>query len=717
MAAVIGTETGFLDVWMWPSRLIHEMQLFFRFPASEEIIEASAIAKRVTVRPEGQTIVYSHPLFTVREHVLVPLYEAGAIILLEVESAHALDVGVRMQVEPGSSAVWQEASHQFVLSRGSARVHTGMVGSPFGRGGTAAGGNLEFVMRIDPVTGAASFIPIVIVGGAEPDSVVAVHQRLSSNAQHYWDEKVVHYRRVRGDYVGLEAPDARLGEALEWAKVNLDEHLVCNAEVGCGLVAGYSPTETPHYDFGGDAAIGTIAMSATGQFDGARQSLIFRSKNHPWFNSEKTPFWVLACYEYWLASGDDAFLRGVWPGLTRVLHVSMRSHPRADIYTASIWAAALEGMQRMARAQKDNATVVRAAELGAQVQHVINDALALRLPTVWQATAVAFGQVDDAPAEALLKEIGSAAMTADWGTRTLSRDDTLYDALSKTKGAVSLAATGLVALGHYRQHRAWAGEDLVRDVARATFDFARGRTPEALSGAFYQVLEAGSRPQSLASSMFVLPLVRGLIGWETDAPTRSAALEPHMPADWAGMTVTDLRVGRDRLDAVISREGGVYTVNVRRVTAGPAIALRVAPALPLGARVERIVVNDRDVAAHVEETAHDMHGVAEIVLARDAQIEFHYSGGMELVTPADRVDIGESSHDLKVLDFRREARDYLVVIEGGAGETYVVQLRTGLRIRAVQGADSFEQVADQITIRTTIPPGKGVMRKTLRIRH
>lgn len=702
-AGLIGDETGSFDVWMWPERVVRDLRLSFQIRGTDRLIDAKAISKIVTARPEGQTIVYSHPLFTVREHVFAALYQAGAIVLLDVESARPLDIGVRMETDLGDSVAWQESAHRFQLVRGDAPEYHTFVGSPFASAATRQGAVLHFVLQFDSATAASDFIPIVIAGGANAsDSGAALYTRLTENAQRYREEKSAHFRRLRSDYVSIETPDSRLNQAFEWAKVNLDQQLVC-ADIGCGLIGAIGPAGSTGYEFTGNAALASLGMDASGQFDVARQGLSFLAKNHSWFHADRTPFWILACYEYWLASGDDAFLRDMWPGLVRALNVSAASAAIADAQEGGVWTAALDGLQRMARAQKDNTTLARAAELGARAQHALNTGVSADSVTVRAATPIALGLIDTGAADDVMKEIGSAALTADWGVR-------------KDASAVSLPVTGIAALAHYRQHRAWAGNDLVRDMARATFDFARGRTPDMLSGAFYQLADGALPERFLASALYVLPIVRGLAGWETDAPKRAAALEPHMPAEWAGMTITDLRVGRDRLDAVISRENGVYTLNLHRLTAGPPLAIRVAPALPLGARVERIVVNDRDVPPQVEETAHDIHGVAEIVLEHDAQIEFHYDGGMELVTPLDHVEIGESSGDVKVLDFRRDGRDYVVSIEGLAGRTCIVQLRTDLRVRAVTGADSFDQTDDRVTIRATIAPGNGFGKKTIRIR-
>ena len=811
-AALFGDETGVFEAWTWPLKLVRDLRLAFKIPDYDEPIESAQVAKSVITRPEGATIVYSHPTFTVREHLFVPLDEAGAIILLEVETIHPLDIYVKMHADfnlawPGSFGggyiTWLDDQRRFLLSQGGVRLYNGFIGSPFATGGTAHPAHdaptapSQFVLRFDPARTTTDYIPIIIAGGATVrDSVSATYERLLGQAHQYWREKVSHYRKLRTDVLAIESPDTRINQALEWSKVNLDQQLVCNPDLGCGLVAGFGRAGAGNFRpgfgwyFGGDAAINSFAMDAIGQFDLVRQGLTFLAKYqradgkiaheishaakrlpwfaeypYTWFHGDTTPFWVLACYEYWLASGDDAFLREYWPNISRAFQWSastdldgdgLMDNPAAgagaievgglgadlqtDIYLASIWAGSLEGVQQMARAMNDNATATRAAQLAIKAQRTLEDsfwleqagiyAFALLQPdkqdpqkprlndalTLWPATAMAFGLLDAGRSDRMLKEIGSSLLTTDWGTRMLSREHRLYDPMHYNNGTVWPFVTGFAAMAHYRYHRAWAGYDLVRDVARATFDFARGRTPELLSGAFYQILDTAVPQQFFATSMFVNPLVRGLIGWQADAPHHAAALEPHMPAEWNELKVSGVRVGRDRLEATLSRENGVYRVAIRRLTEGAAIALRVSPALPLGARVDHIVVNDADAPLQSEETAHDVHPVAELRLVRDAEVEFHYDGGLEVIAPPERVDVGEASHELKVLDWRRDNREYVLTVEGVAGSAYTALLRADDKVRSVQGSDSFDQDNDRVQIRVSMPAGTGFTRKVLRIR-
>ena len=327
-----------------------------------------------------------------------------------------------------------------------------------------------------------------------------------------------------------------------------------------------------------------------------------------------------------------------------------------------------------------------------------------------------FDPPDELELERLLAEHASSATTADWGIREELHHDSTFDAAHQPPGAVSPTATANIAAQNYMVHRDWTAFDLVRDLSRETFDFVRGRLPRQLSGAYYQSLDTVPIADVWAAAAFVRAIEQGMVGWQADAQHHAAALEPHMPAEWPDMHIGNLRVGQDRLDATLARENGVFSINLHRLTSGAPMFLRVAPALPLGSRIDRIVVNDSDVPVQSEESLHDVHAVAEVRLTGDAQIEVHYEGGIDVLTPPEHVDIGEASHELKILDFRRDQKDYLITVEGIAASAYSVQMRSGWRVRSVVGSDGIDQTGERVTIRFTMPQGVGFVRKTLRVR-
>ena len=827
-AAVLGDEGGAFEVWTWPLKLVRDLRLDFRIPEYDEPIAGARVAQRVITRPEGATIVYSNAAFTVREHVFVPLDEPGAIILLDVQTVRPLDVVVRMHADydlawPGSFGggyiSWDEGRHAFHLGQGGLGRYNGYVGSPFATGGTEHPAHdapmvpSQFVLRFDPKQATTQLIPIVVAGGAmRGDSVWAIYNRLLAKAPEYWRQRAAHAGVLRDSLLALHSPDRRLDAALDWARVNLDQALACNPDLGCGLVAGFGPAGPGNFRpgfawfFGGDAAINSFAMSSLGQFDLVRDGMSFAGKYqradgkiaheisqaagrlpwfdeypYTWYHGDTTPFWILADYEYWLASGDAGYLRELWPRIVKAFRWSaatdadgdgLMDNPKAgagaievgglgddlhtDIYLAGVWVAALNGLRDMARATGDTAVERDASALfekaraslerrfwmpsagryafalleppgrpapGAKPEPAggyatveggfrLNDAL-----TIWPTTAMSFGLLQPARADRMLAEISGAELTTDWGTRTLAKDHRLYDPLHYNNGTVWPFVTGFVALAHYRYHRAWAGWELVRDIARTTFDFSRGHNPELMSGAFYRPLDTAVPDQYFATSMLVTPLVRGLLGLEADAPRHAVTVAPHLPPEWDSVAVSGFPVGTDRLDLAVVRRPGVYTLSLTRAgPAGASLLVHASPALPLGATVRRVSVDGREVPVRVENTPHDVHALADVPLTGSAQVVVDYAGGFEVIAPSPRVQPGDAPTGLRVLDFRRDGAEYVLEVEGLAGATYELGLRGETAPRDLRGAELLSTRAGRISLQVQLPVGAGWTRREVRFR-
>ena len=808
-AALFGDETGAFEAWAWPVKLVRDLRLAFSIPDYDEPIAGATLATSVTVRPVGQTVTYSHATFTVHQHLLVPEDEPGAIILLEVATVRPLDVLVQMHADfnlawPGSfgggGITWVGDDRAFRLYQGGVRLYNGMIGSPFAEDGTTHPAHdapmvpSQFTLRFDAGRTTTEFIPIVIAGGALPrDSVTAVYGRLLQNAPRYWREKQAYYADRADAWLAVGTPDPELDQAYRWATVNLDRQRVCNPDLGCGFVAGFGRAGAGNYRpgfgwfFGGDAAINSLAMSAIGQHEMVRETLTFFARyqrddgkipheisqaaarlpwftDYPytWFHGDTTPFWLLACTTYWRASGDDAFLRELWPAMTKAFRWSaatdrdgdgLMENPSAgagaievgglgegvltDIYLGGVWVAALEGISEMARTMGDDAVERDAAALFARARVALDDqfwldsagryAFALlqggtpdapRLNdalTPWPATAMTFGLLEPARAQSMLRDMSSSALLTDWGTRLLDHRHPLYEPLHYNNGAVWPFVTGFAALAHYRYHRAWAGYELMQAVARMTFDFNRGRQPELLSGAFYQLLDTTVPDQFFATSMLVNPLVRGLLGVDARAGECRVRIAPHLPAHWDSVQVEQIEAGCGRVGFSVQRNATHYRIQVTRASGDRPVALELAPALPLGATVTAVRVNGSPAQFDVETSAYDVHATVAATLESTLVVDLDVRGGLEVVPPAHRPAIGAPPSGLRIVDVRRDGNVMVVEVEGRAGMDYLLTLRGGDRVVSAEGAEVVEQGAGAVKLRIAVPPGADWRRRQVRL--
>jgi hypothetical protein len=750
-SAWLGVETGEAELWVHPLKLASGFRLDFRIPEYGEPVRGGDLARTVEVRPEAATVTYSHATFTVREHVVAPLDEPGLLVLLEVDTYRPLEItasfrAVLQYAWPGGLggqyAFWSEEDRAFVLSE-SLRRRNAFIGSPWARSGSSHPAHAlpdapsTFTIPVDPARAAREMVPIAIVGGTGPrEETAAAYRRLLARAPEIYGARRRHADALREAGLSIDTPDDRLDLAVEWAKVNLDEQRVCNPDLGCGLVAGWGPSgdgARPGFGwfFGGDAAITSLAMAAFGQWGPAAEGLRFLAKYQredgkiphevsqaagvlPWFaefpyayyHADTTPFWLLALWRQWRASGDPRLVDELWPaatkawawclphdtdgdgiienttgGLGAVEVGAIGEDVHQDVYLAAVWTAAAGAMAEMAAARGEAGLAARARSIEARARAsiesrywiegaghhafgVLRSGKTSDTLTVWPATAAAFSLLEPAHGRRTLSALAEHALTADWGARMLTTASPLYDPTHYNMGAVWPFATGFVALGHYRYGRPWAGFPLIGALSRMAFDWARGRHPELLSGAFYRPLDTAVPHQFFATSMLASTVAYGLLGFEPDAPSGRALLAPQLPPQWARVRASGLPVGSARLEVTVEQAAGRLALKLE-ASGGP-LALDVRPRIPPGARAVRHTVDGAPVAARP--------GVWVPLGRRARTVEVRWAGGLDVEPAVAPLEPGQPDRGVRVLDFSAAPRGFRLSLEGAAATTGTIRL-------------------------------------------
>ena len=464
---------------------------------------------------------------------------------------------------------------------------------------------------------------------------------------------------------------------------------------------------------------------------------------YAYYHADTTPYWIAAVWQHWRATGDRALLDALWPALRKAWAWCLSTETdgdgiienttgglgaievgeigeaiHQDVYLAAVWILATEAVADMAAFRGDDGLAAEARTLrekagrtlneqywiegaghhafGLLTSRRTNDAL-----TVWPATAAAFGQLDGPRARRTLAALSSHRLTADWGARMLASDHRLYDPLHYNMGAVWPFVTGFVSLGHYRYARPWAGYPLVDAVARQTFDFARGRHAELLSGAFYRPLDEAVPHQFFATSMLVSPLLRGLVGWSADAPRGAARLAPQLPPSWETLTVRGLPAGAVRVETHVAQAAG-RMVTTLTATNGP-LDLQYVPAAPVGARDVR-TSSDR---GGTSTAAADTPGAVRVRLtASPVVLTTTWRGGYAVEPPRAPHTPGARSSGLRVLDVEAAGTDVRIALEGPAGSSHELVV-IGARPAAVDGAEVVAWSGASGRLRVTLPSRPG----------
>jgi hypothetical protein len=370
-SAVFGRQTGLFEAWIWPIKVLHGFLLEFQQQGMPEPVRGEAWLAQVITRPESTTLVYAHPLFTVREIIWAPRDEPALAIFFDVDSSKPLSITAKFvpDFKPmwpaslgGQHSYWLDDDKAFALTDGTGKP-TALVGSPAVGAFTEfmdhslIGGEMLLRLQVTPEQARAGLVPLVMSLSMENlKGAQTVYREVLSRLRPLYDTRVAYHKDFLARTLQIETPDPVLNRAFVWAKVAIDSGWVCHTTPAgmksgdpagqteyCGLVAGYGPSgegERPGFAwwFGGDGLIATWAMLDYGDTAGALQELRFLKARQradgkmmhemvqsvdlvDWFgkygfaymHADTTPMYLYTLGQYWRRTGDRKFLEEFWP--------------------------------------------------------------------------------------------------------------------------------------------------------------------------------------------------------------------------------------------------------------------------------------------------------------------------------------------------------------------------------------------------------------------
>jgi len=318
----------------------------------------------------------------------------------------------------------------------------------------------------------------------------------------------------------------------------------------------------------------------------------------------------------------------------------------------------------------------------AKVRFVDEDTVLPAVPLFWSL-------LEDGRAQSQLDHLGAGTLATDWGQRILSDQSRLYDPLSYHYGSVWPLFTGWAATGAYRYGRPHVGYQALMANALLRSRSALGYVTELLSGDFDAPFGRSSDHQVWSEAMVITPLLRGLLGLEASAGGQALRFAPTLPADWDRAAVRNVAVGRARFDLKVVRADGRATITVTRKSEGAPGRLVVAPAFPLDTRVRSVTVNGQERSFEARALG-DVQRVEVTVEAASARTEivFALDEGTDAYAPAEAAEPGARSQGVRMLRSRAEGSSLRLILEGRAGRSYVLRVRTPRTLGEVAGVSA-----------------------------
>ena len=457
----------------------------------------------------------------------------------------------------------------------------------------------------------------------------------------------------------------------------------------------------------------------------------------PWFenypygyaSADATPLFLIAMNDYVQSSGDLAFAGQAWDNIWRayqflnstldadgfaknlgVGHGWIESGPlvpvRTEIYQASLGIEALRATSSLARQLGKNEIVTGLDQAFGREKSRLNelfwspdrDIFAYAIDsnnqrtdeiTVLPAVPMWFGLLDPGKAKEMIARLAGPELQTDWGMRILSSSSPKYAADGYHFGSVWPLFTGWASVGEYRYHRDSAAFMNLRTNALLALGSSAGHVTEVLSGDYYEPLATSTPQQTWSAAMIVAPLVRGLLGLETNASAGEIILKPHVPADWDSFTIRNLHVGSATLALRFRRGANDIWLETTRNGSGKCV-LDFSPAISLRANVIAAALNGRSIPYRIEASDSDQHVAVRFEVPIDRSIlRLRINDNFELSITPELPPAGSASQGLRILEESwSPERDRLDLdVAGVRGNVYEIKLSNAGQIASVEGAE------------------------------
>ncbi len=353
-AGLFGNEAGQFEAWVYPLKILRDFHLTFL--VGGRALSAETLARTITVRPESSTIHCSSDTFSVNETLFVPVHEAGAIVVIDVETSEPLEVEASFhrdfQLEwpaalGGTYISWDPELHAFFLGE-EQKKFAAFVGSPSATDlreefSTNYASSRENSFRLGVTSKGKDRKVIVIAASLQNrDEAITAYRHLSAASADLLRESAAYYSDYLNKTVNLEFPDRDLQQAYDWSRISMLQGLITNPFLGTGLIAGYrtsGDSQRPGFAwfFGRDALWTSLALNSAGDFKTTRTAIDFLSKyqradgkipheisqgasfvawftNYPYgyASADATPLYIIGLNDYVVRSGDVDFAKTKW---------------------------------------------------------------------------------------------------------------------------------------------------------------------------------------------------------------------------------------------------------------------------------------------------------------------------------------------------------------------------------------------------------------------
>jgi glycogen debranching enzyme len=442
---------------------------------------------------------------------------------------------------------------------------------------------------------------------------------------------------------------------------------------------------------------------------------------------DATPLYIIAANDYVTESGDVNFARDKWDSLWKAYqflrstynsqglpqnfglgHGWVEGGPllpvNSEFYQSGLGAQALSALSSLAHVAGKNDVSKQLADEFSKQKQLVNQvfwsaesgsyAFALDRnnqkviePSVLATVPMWFGLLDAEKARSMITKLAAPEHLADWGMRIISSKASRYDPGGYHYGSVWPLFTGWASVGEYRYHQALTAYSSLRANSLLVLDGSLGHVTEVLSGDYYQPLSTSSPHQIWSASMVISPMLRGLLGLETNAVEHKLIFSPHIPADWMSFSLHNVRVADATLDVSYRRNFDEITLEIE---SRGATQLEFSPALSPRAHVVSAAMNGHPIPFQIEDNTADLHAIVHASLQTGkATLRLKLQDDFAISYSHSLPPLGSASRDLRIIsEIWNAPHDELTLqMTGIAGSRYELGITNSGQVRVVNGAE------------------------------
>jgi glycogen debranching enzyme len=442
-------------------------------------------------------------------------------------------------------------------------------------------------------------------------------------------------------------------------------------------------------------------------------------------SADATPLYIIAANDYVTESADAAYARDNWDRLWKAYQFMRSTYDsqglpqnfgfghgwveggpllpiKTEFYQSGLGAVALSALAHLAQAAGKGDVSKQLAQEFEEKKKLVNRAFwssesstyAFALnqdnqkviePSVLTTVPMWFGLPDSEKAESMITKLATPEHQTDWGMRIISSRSPKYDGGGYHYGSVWPLFTGWASVGEYRYHRALPAYQNLRANALLALDGSPGHVTEVLSGDYYQPLSTSSPHQIWSAAMVISPILRGLLGIETEASTRRITFAPHVPADWTGFSVHHLQAGDSKIDLHYSKASDDIILDIDSTGAAD---LDFSPAVSPRARVLSAELNGRGAHFQAQTNDFDQHVSVRVQVTKGkSTLRIRLANDFGLSYANSLPELGSPSRGLRILSESWSAtRDTLTLeVSGAAGAHYALAVWNPQQIASVDG--------------------------------